>query len=146
MKPRIEKKLSKKLATILAHIQGFTPKDVWIDTELELFPIHYALNNNGVLTPKQKRRNYEQKVRVNNMPSIGGELDYWGEGTDFFSVLTCARETLPWSMFEIKPFDVNTMEGGYPIITMKLTGKNMIALARAYAARKSSQKAHRAGR
>lgn len=132
MKPRIEKKLSKKLAEILNSVRGFTPKDVWIDQELELHQVYYAYKNEKPLSPKQKRANYQQRVRVNGMPSIGGGLDYWGECQDWNSVLYCAREFLIWTMFDISPFDEKTCHGGYPIVNMRLTGKNVIFLARKY--------------
>ena len=133
MKPRIEKKLSKKLARILRNVRGFTSKDVWIDSELELFEPHYEWSNKGPLTSKQKRQNHQQRVRVNHMPSVGGGVDYWGEGQDHESVLYAAKEMLCWEMFELEPFDQETCKGGYPMITMKLTGKNVLALAREYA-------------
>ncbi len=142
MKPRIEKKLSKRLAKILSNVRGFTDKDVWIDSDLELFPRHYASRNKVALTPKQKRQNYEQRVSVNNMPSIVGGVDYWGEGEDWNSVFDAATQMLIWSMFEIEPFDEKTCKGGFPIINIKLTGKNVVSLARAYACKvKQSQKA-----
>jgi hypothetical protein len=142
MKPRTEKKLSKKLARILRNVRGFTDKDVWIDSELELYTRHYNWRNEGRLTSKQKRQNYERRVRVNHMPSVGGGVDYWGEGEDHYSVFYAATEMLCWEMFECEPVNLDDLSGGYPKITMKLTGKNVIALARAYASKvKQSEKA-----
>lgn len=92
MRPRIEKKVSKKLMAILGDALG----KVWIDDELELFPPHWKHNNGGKLTPKQMRENRQQQVAVNHMPSIGGGLDYWGEGTDWDSVYQRACNVLMW--------------------------------------------------
>lgn len=139
MKPRIEKKLSKRLANILYETQGFTPKDVWVDSEYELFPVHYRHQNNGMLTAKQKRKNYEQRVRVNHIPSVGGGLDYWGEGCDSHTVFRAATEMLIWSMFIPAPFNMDDCSGGYPIVTIKLTGKNVVGLAKKYASQKSQE-------
>ena len=106
MKPRIEKKLSKKLSEILGGLEGF--KEIWIDKELELLRIHYKWHGkgaNGELTPRQKRQNYQQNVRVNCMPSIGGYADYWGETTDIHSVFYVAKEFLTWGGFYIKEYE-----------------------------------------
>ena len=130
MKPRIEKKLSKKLARILCKVRGFTDKDVWIDSDFEIWPRHYASRYGKPLTSKQKRQNYERRVSVNCMPSIGGGVDYWGEGEDWHSVLYVAQDFLVWEMFEIEPFNEETCKGGYPVVNKKLTGKNVIALAK----------------
>ncbi|QNF19605.1 hypothetical protein FT688_02985 [Aeromonas hydrophila] len=78
MKPRIEKKLSKKLHAILGNLLG----EVWIDKELELHQPHWRWRNGDdrpPLTGNQERQNRQMRVSVNNMPSIGGGLDYWGK-------------------------------------------------------------------
>lgn len=136
MKPRIEKKLSKKLAVILKNIRGFTPKDVWIDNEYasDAFPIHWSYNNQNGLTSKQKRQNWQRmRVCVDNMPSVGGGLDYWGEEYDFYSVFESACEFLQWSMFPCEPYDMENGKGGWPIVNVRLTGQKVINLARRYA-------------
>lgn len=133
MKPRIAKKLSKKLAVILQSVKGFTSRDVWIDKEFssEKYPLHYNYENPNGLTSKQKRQNYERLgVSVNNMPSVGGELDYWGEGTDWCSVVEAVAGLVMWECFPIAPFDEETCSGGYPVINKKLTGKLVVELAR----------------
>ena len=135
MKPRIEKKLSKKLSTILSSVRGFTAKDVWINDELEPFPRHYKFENHGRLTSKQKRANYNQAVRVNNMPSVGGQLNYWGEATDFESVYEAAENMLIWAVFPCEPINIESGGGGYPIINKRLTGKLIIKLAKEHAER-----------
>lgn len=136
MKPRIEKKLSKKLAKILKNVRGFTPNDVWVDNEYssDAFDIHWKHNNPNCLTSKQKRQNWQRtRVSVNNMPSIGGGLDYWGEGTDWISVFECAKEMLRWKMFTIEPYDFESDKGGWPIVNVRLTGEKVINLAKRYA-------------
>lgn len=136
MKPRIEKKLSKKLAKILKNVRGFTPNDVWIDSDFasEAFPIHWNCDNQNGLTSKQKRQNWQcMRVSVDNMPSIGGELDYWGEGTDCTSVFNGAKEMLCWEMFPIQPYDLKSNKGGWPVVNVKLTGAKVIGLAKRYA-------------
>lgn len=136
MKPRIEKKLSKRLSSILSDVRGFTLKDVWIDDDVERFAVHYKYQNkDGVLTSKQKRQNYEQNVSVNNIPSIGGGLDYWGEANEHYSVFEAAKDMLVWAMFDCEPVDPETLEGGWPDVTIKLTGKNVVALAKKYVER-----------
>jgi hypothetical protein len=131
MKPRIEKKLSKKLAEILKDKQGFKPDQVWINNEYaEKFKIHWEHENPNGLTSKQKRQNYEHLgVEVDNMPTIGGELDYWGEGTDYESVFLRAQDTVCWWWF---PCENEAGEPTYPQVNIKLTGKAVIDLARKY--------------
>jgi len=63
MKARIEKKLSKRL--VLIHPALY--RDAWIDEDIS-------------------ERAYEQGVRVSHYPSVGGGLDYWGEGQDAYTV------------------------------------------------------------
>lgn len=83
MKPRMEKKLSKALVAIF---KGARLLDrAWIDGEYYR-DIVYAWPDRPVLTPKQIRHNRECRVRVSHMPSIGGEADYFGEGTDWHTV------------------------------------------------------------
>lgn len=99
MKPRIEKKLSKKLHAILGNKLG----KVWIDNEKEWHRLHWRDrfdDDRPQLTGKQKRENWQQRVSVNHIPSIGGEPDYWGEGTDWQSLLYHAKEWLYWVVGE----------------------------------------------
>jgi hypothetical protein len=91
MKPRIEKKLSKRLVAIFDGTRVF--ESVWIDDE---YYRHAKSGWGEPLTPKQIRFNRECRVRVNRMPSIGGEADYWGEGTDYRSVYRVYTDML-WS-------------------------------------------------
>lgn len=84
MKPRTEKKLSKKLALLLAGTKAYS--GIWIDDEYYRHNTYPSISSGGVLTPRQVRYNRESRVSVNHVPSIGGEPDYWGEGTDHYTV------------------------------------------------------------
>lgn len=81
MKPRIEKKLSKRLLQISPSLF----EDAWIDNEWEHWTKHYA-HNDETLTPRQIRENLQQRVSVNHVPSVGGGVDYWGEGQDAYTL------------------------------------------------------------
>lgn len=63
MKARQLKKLSKKIAAILPKIYY----DAWVDTEV-------------------MESAWAQGSKVSGETRIGGESDYWGEGTDDYSV------------------------------------------------------------
>lgn len=89
MKPRIEKKLSKALVAIFQDTREF--QGVWIDNEWYRDTPHGRQEN---LSGKQERQNRECRVAVNHMPSVGGEADYWGEGTDYFSVYRAYKNAL----------------------------------------------------
>ncbi len=84
MKPRIEKKLSKKLALLLAGTREYS--GIWVDDEFYRHPLYPSVKSGGVLTARQVRYNRESRVSVNHVHSIGGEADYWGEGTDHYTV------------------------------------------------------------
>lgn len=140
MKPRIEKKLSKKLHSILGNLLG----KVWIDDELELHQPHWRHHNsdNSPLTSKQKRKNWQMRVSVNHMPSIGGGLDYWGEGQDWHSVLCVAQEALPWR-FGVKT-DPDGPHGGWPLLKAKMTSIWVIKHAKLYAMQEHAKAAKKA--
>jgi hypothetical protein len=140
MKPRIEKKLSKKLHAILGNLLG----KVWIDDELELHQPHWRHHNsdNSPLTSKQKRKNWQMRVSVNHMPSIGGGLDYWGEGQDWHSVLCVAQEALPWR-FGVKT-DPDGPHGGWPLLKAKMTSIWVIKHAKLYAMQEHAKTAKKA--
>lgn len=142
MKPRIEKKLSKKLHAILGNLIG----EVWIDKELELYRPHYRHNNrdNAPLTSKQKRENWQVRVSVNHMPSIGGGLDYWGEGQDWNSVLYVAKEVMLWAFGE--ETDYEGPYGGWPQLKAKMTGIWIIKHAKLYAMQERAKAAKEACR
>lgn len=84
MKPRMEKKLSKALVAIFGGTKVLA--SAWVDNEFHRHSPHSAWKDKPALTGKQKRQNRECRVSVNHMPSIGGEADYWGEGSDWYSV------------------------------------------------------------
>lgn len=70
MNPRIEKKLSKRLHEIAPDILGnMHPESPWIATESDC---HHV----GGFNPDM----YKGDIVV-----IGGEHDYWGEGTDIYT-------------------------------------------------------------
>lgn len=125
MKPRIEKKLSKRLVEIAPSLFA----DAWIDKEWELWQKHYRHDNGGMLTPRQIRDNLQQRVRVNNVPSIGGGVDYWGEGNDWWTCWAWFRMNWEWH----GPFS-SYPEGhrfaGYPNTEgFKPTTRNLLRLA-----------------
>ena len=122
MKPRIEKKISKKLAVILGDKFG----KVWIDTEIERWKPHYEHQNKGVLSPKQKRENYQQRVSVNNVPSVGGGTDYWGEGQDWHTLYRFAIGHLPWHI------DCDVSDGFWPAIKDRINARWALREALSY--------------
>jgi len=144
MKPRIEKKLSKKLHAILGNLLG----EVWIDNELELHQPHWRYrhgpDDRPPLTGKQKRQNREVRVSVNHMPSIGGGLDYWGEGQDWHSVLDVAKGVLLWHFGEADEVtlgqDPDTINP-WPKLKAKMTGIWIIKHAKLYALQERAKEA-----
>jgi hypothetical protein len=147
MKPRIEKKLSKKIHAILGNLLG----EVWIDDELELHQPHwrsrYGCDDRPQLTGKQKRKNRQMRVCVNHMPSIGGGFDYWGEGQDSHSVLWVAKEVLLWHFG--KETDEAGPYGGWPLLRAKMTGAWVIKHTKLYAMQeqaKAAKEAHNKAR
>lgn len=138
MKPRIEKKLSKKIHAILGNMLG----DVWIDDEWLLHRRHFRCPDDPPLTGKQERQNREQRVSVNHMPSIGGGQDYWGEGSDWFSVLWFAQEALMWHFGE--KTDIDGPHHGYPLLKARMTGAWVIKHAKIYAMQERADSIKRA--
>lgn len=82
MKPRIVKKLSKRLVEIAPSLFA----SAWVNNDVEFSTQHYAFQNNGALSSKQKRENLETLSGVNHIWSVGGDRDYWGEATDIYTV------------------------------------------------------------
>lgn len=141
MKPRIEKKLSKKIHAILGNLLG----EVWIDNELDLHQPHWRWHNGDdrpPLTGNQERENRQMRVSVNHMPSIGGGLDYWGEGQDSHSVLWVAKEVLLWHFG--KETDEAGPYGGWPLLRAKMTGAWVIKHAKLYAMQEQAKAAKKA--
>lgn len=115
MKPRIEKKLSKQLVAIF---QG-TPKfsDAWIDKEYSR-DTHYPHQRKKLLSPAQLRHNRSARVSVNNIPSVGGELDHFGEGTDWCTVHAAySRELAEGVWYEDELFGLSYRHSGQPALT-----------------------------
>lgn len=133
MKPRIEKKLSKKLLAIIGNKLG----KVWIDDEKEWHRLHWRYRGDDMppLTGKQKRQNWQQRVHVNHVPSIGGEPDYWGEGTDWEPLLYHAREWLYWTVgTPVTRVDSAGDEyPDWPVLKARMTGAWVIKHARIHA-------------
>lgn len=108
MKARIEKKLSKKLVRLSPKIfQG-----AWIDKELS-------------------EKAYEQGSRVSHVYSVGGGVDYWGEGEDAYTALEFMQMNWMW----FGNFGVH-QEGhrfeGYPDTgNFKPTSRNLLKIATA---------------
>jgi hypothetical protein len=96
VKPRIEKKLSKRLAAILVG-QPRVIGRIWIDNEFERYVSLWRGDDKPPPTAGEVRRYYEAKVRVNHVPSIGGGLDYFGEGEDHFTVYQAYRDMMYWT-------------------------------------------------
>ncbi|HHP5403332.1 TPA: hypothetical protein ACSCX2_000147 [Aeromonas veronii] len=143
MKPRIEKKLSKKLHAILGNLIG----EVWIDNELELHKPHWRWRDGDdrpPLTGKQERENRQVRVSVNHMPSIGGGSDYWGEANDWHSVLWVAMDVLIWHFG--KETDEAGPYGGWPQLKAKMTGIWIIKHAKLYAMQELAKAAKEACR
>jgi hypothetical protein len=146
MKPRIEKKLSKKLHAILGNLLG----EVWIDNELNLNQPHWRWRNDDdrpPLTGNQERQNRQVRVSVNHMPSIGGGLDYWGEGEDWHSVLYVAKDVLLWHFGEadevVPGQDPDTINP-WPKLKANMTGAWVIKHARLYAMQEQAKAAKKA--
>ena len=146
MKPRIEKKLSKKIHTILGNLLG----EVWIDNELELHQPHWRWHNGDdrpPLTGNQERENRQMRVSVNHMPSIGGGLDYWGEGEDWHSVLYVAKDVLLWHFREadevVPGQDPDTINP-WPKLKANMTGAWVIKHAKLYAMQEQAKAAKKA--
>lgn len=131
MKPRIEKKLSKKLVSIVGNKLG----KVWINDDVEWDKPYWRCRSGDdrpPLTGNQERQNREQRVSVNHMPSIGGGLDYWGEAEDWYSVFYFAREWLLWELGE--PQISIGPEGDelpdWPLVKERMTGAWVIRHAK----------------
>lgn len=73
MKARIEKKLSKRLV----QLAPTRFKDSWID-------------------PEVTERAENQGSRVSHCPVVGGGVDYFGEGMDWYTVWDSWQEGCPW--------------------------------------------------
>lgn len=121
MKPRTEKKLSKRLVEVAPTLFS----DAWVDKDVEHHPKHYALNSGEVLTAKQKRENYDMLSSVNNVWSVCEGTDYWGEAADSHTVWDYWVTVWPW----IGGFPDHEFEY-YPDTTgFRPTARNLLNLA-----------------
>ncbi len=109
MKARIVKKLSKRIKELL-------PKqyeESWVDEEIMC-------------------EAWVDKNTINNSLRIGGELDYWGEGTDDYSILEHFKSFIyDWGFWGLYPegHRFENLPLGDPK-RRKLTGKYIIELAK----------------
>lgn len=109
MKARIEKKLSKRLLEIVPSLF----RGAWIDSEE---PSELA---------------WKQGSRVSHVWSIGGEVDYWGEGSDWYSLWSVWASSDCWCWHGGFPaYPAGHKHGGYPDTTgFKPTTQNLLKLA-----------------
>ena len=108
MKARIEKKLSKKIASILPVMY----KDSWVDDEIS-------------------ERSWSQGARVSHILSVGGELDCWGEGQDYCSVFEDFSIHYDWNPPIYNPYPDGHKWQGMPMPDQnRVTGKYLIECAR----------------
>ncbi|WP_405118798.1 hypothetical protein [Pseudomonas leptonychotis] len=117
MKARIEKKLCKRLVQIAPTIFNCS----WVDEE----PSSLA---------------YVQGTRVSHIPSIGGEADYWGEGTDYYNAWEWWRVNWEW-YGDFEPYPAGHQFAHYPNIDgFKRTTVNLLKLAAAAEDRSRQEK------
>lgn len=116
MNARILKKLSKKVHAITGNRYG----KVWVYHD-EPFADEFL------------RERHRWSSRITHIPVVGGELDYWGEATDFHPLFDCAANEVFWSFTTFKDEPVFNASGevidtyrepqAYP---GRLTGKEVI--------------------
>jgi len=109
MKARIEKKLCKKLVQLAPKIFN----DAWIDKDVS-------------------EKAIRQGSSVSHVYSVGGGIDYWGEGEDEYTALELMKMNWMW----FGDFDVHE-EGhkfeGYPDTgNFKPTSRNLLRIASAH--------------
>lgn len=142
MKPRIIKKLSKKALAIFAASprRDFqqTAERAWIDDEFET---DFVGRSRRTESGKLERVHRQGRVRVNHVPSIGGEYNsYMGDADDYCTlyehsssyVLDASTDWQSfWSSYDPE-FDTHS---SYPESNIKgrLTGKKVIERLRAAA-------------
>lgn len=106
MKARIEKKLSKRLVQIAPTLF----KGWWVEDERA-----------GLA--------WKQGSCVSHVPMVGGEVDYWGEGQDAYTVWADWLYNYYWSD-RFSSYPVGHKFEGYPDTTgFKPTTKNLLRLA-----------------
>ena len=113
MKPRIEKKLSKALVAIFEGTKVL--ERAWVDAEFYRDTPYWRGKN---LTGKQERKRRECRVAVNHVPSVGGEADYWGEGTDYYTVhCAYARQVREVIWYAVDLYRLSCRYPGEPPLT-----------------------------
>lgn len=127
MNPRIEKKVSKRLVQIAPKLF----KGAWIDREVEWWPKYWKHDLNCDLTALEKKRNkLRENCRVNCVPSVGGGVDYWGEGEDYYTCFRWLCNNWAW-VGEFPSFPLGHESYPYPDTgKFKPTARNLIKLAR----------------
>ena len=107
MKPRVEKKLSKKLA--LAAPKIFS--DAWVDTEV-------------------MDSSFDFGVSVSHVMSMCGGVDYFGEGNESCTCLEFMLDSYQW-FFGFKDYPKGHEFEGYPDTgNFKPTSRNLLKEAR----------------
>lgn len=106
MKARIEKKLSKRLVEIAPSIFS----NAWRDEEISELA-------------------HEQRTSVSHVLSIGGGVDYWGEGMDAYSCWVMWRMNWVWHG-DFKPYPEGHKHEHYPDTEgFRPTTQNLLNLA-----------------
>lgn len=128
MKPRIEKKLSKKALAILAASERRefqqTSDRAWIDDDFET---DYIALFSRAESGKAERLHRQGRVRVNHVPSIGGEYDsYLGEASDHFTLYRWAQDYVDMSSRDFISARVDEYRWPESSIKGRLTGKKVI--------------------
>ncbi|UTD54954.1 hypothetical protein [Halomonas sp. MS1] len=146
MKPRIVKKLSKKVHAIFAASprRDFqqTAERVWIDDEFET---DYVVRGRRSQSGKLERQHRNGRVRVNRVSSIGGEYNScMGDADDFCPLYEHASAyvldaSTDWESFWSSYDPTSSTHSRYPESNIKgrLTGKKVIERLRA-----AAQEAH----
>ena len=107
MKARIEKKLSKRLVEIAPSIFS----SAWLDNE----------EPSGLA--------YAQGSRVSNIWSVGGGVDYSGEGEDWYTAWSHWKSNFEWHI-DCKVFPEGDRFAGLPDIRgIKQTPTNLLCMA-----------------
>jgi len=122
MKPRIVKKLSKKIV----QMNHSTAKYAWLNNEFEGWGYQLYGEYKKTATAKQLRRHYYSKSTINNVWFIVRETYYWCEETDFYPVYEYACGYILWKYgVPAKAVD------DWPVMKKRITGKLVVSLLRA---------------
>ena len=142
MKPRIVKKLSKKAHAIFAASQRRdfqrTAERVWIDDEFEP---DWVSRLERQKSSKKERLYRQARVRINHVPSIGGEYNsFMGDADDHCTLYEHAADcvlcaSIDWDSYWSSYDPANDAHLDYPESNIKgrLTGKKVIERLRASA-------------